>query len=86
MHFMTDEQAKQIIKSLNECVEGIRELRLNRLELMLDITDLKASLVKIETELKEQKKNSEKVLDILGGESIRTKARVDLLEQKELSN
>ena len=59
---MTEEQVEHIIKSLDECVEGIRELRLNRLELILDISDLKASLDRIENELKENNKTLEKKL------------------------
>lgn len=67
----------------------VAELKTDVSELKTDVSELKEGQKRLEegqTRLEKELQTTNKAFDILAGESIRTKSRVDLLEQKELSN
>lgn len=72
---MEDKQFNQLFDLITRCVTGIRELQEGQKR-------LEEGQARVEKELQ----TTNRALDTLAGESIRVKARVDILEQKELSN
>lgn len=67
----------------------VSELKTDVAELKTDVAELKEGQIRLEAgqaRLEKELQTTNKALDTLAGDSIRTKARVDLLEQKELSN
>ena len=80
---MTENQEAQMMTMLTRCVNGIQRLEegQTRLEQRMD------NLEKGQEDLKKEWQITNKVLSILTDDSIRIRARIDILEQhKELSN
>lgn len=86
---MEDKQFNKLFDLITRCVTGIRELQDGQKVLQKDVAELKEGQKRLEegqTRLEKELQTTNKALDTLAGESVRTKARVDLLEQKDLSN
>lgn len=93
---MEDKQFNQLFDLITRCVTGIRELQDGQKNLQADVAELKDDVAELkegqqrledgQARLEKELQTTNKAFDILAGESIRTKSRVDLLEQKELSN
>ncbi len=93
---MEDKQFSKLFDLITRCVTGIRELQdgQKKLEdgqkiLQSDVSEIKQNVSELkngQVRLEKELQTTNKALDTLAGESIRVKSRVDLLEQKELSN
>ncbi|CAN5873038.1 hypothetical protein BH20ACI4_BH20ACI4_12330 [soil metagenome] len=86
---MEDKQFNQLFDLITRCVTGIRELQDGQKVLQADVTEIKQDVSELkagQARFEKELQTTNKALDTLAGESVRTKARVDLLEQKELSN
>jgi phage shock protein A len=86
---MTENQEKEMFNLLRKCANGIQRLEDDMKEVKSDIAELKTDVA----ELKEGQKRLEKEaqltnrsISVLAGELNVTKARVEMLEQKELSS
>jgi prefoldin subunit 5 len=74
---MTENQFEQMMKMMTNCVNGVQRLESNVSELKSDVSELKAGQLRVEKALE----TNNKALDMLAGDSIRVKARVDVLER-----
>ena len=93
---MEDKQFNQLFDLITRCVAGIRELQDGQKNLQTDVAELKGDVAELkegqkrleegQSRLEKELQTTNKALDTLAGESVRTKARVEILEQKELSN
>ena len=86
---MEDKQFNQLFDLITRCVTGIRELQEGQKELKTDVAELKEGQTRLEkgqARLEKELQTTNKILDTLSGETIRVRARVDILEQRELSN
>jgi chromosome segregation ATPase len=77
------QQGQKILQTdVAELKADVAELKADVAEIKKDVSELKAGQSRLEKELQ----TTNKALDLLAGESVRTKARIDILEQKGLSN
>ena len=87
---MTENQETQMMTMLTRCVNGIQRLEESQTKLEAGQTRLEQrmdNLEKGQEDLKKEWQITNKVLSILTDDSIRIRARVDILEQhKELPN
>lgn len=85
---MTDNQFTQLFELVTKCVNGIQTVQQDISELKQGQVRLEEGQAKLEADIAEVKKElqiTNRALNDLAGESVRTKARIEILEQ-ELSN
>jgi TolA-binding protein len=81
---MTENQFEQMMKMMTNCVNGVQRLESNVSELKSDVSELKSDVSELKAgQLRVEKalETNNKALDMLAGDSIRVKARVDVLER-----
>lgn len=83
---MTENQGKQLMKLMNNCISGINELREGQKRLEDDVSELKSDV----SELKEGQKRIEakiglndRVVNTISGEQYRINERLSDLEQPQ---
>jgi chromosome segregation ATPase len=94
--FMMENQINELFNLVTKCVTGIQRLDHDMQIVKTDVAELRSDVAELKsdtTELKEGQKRLEKemvlvhkALDILSVDSVRIKARVDVLEEREFSN
>lgn len=78
------EGQKNLQEGQKNLQEGQKELRTDVAELKIDVAELKEGQKRLEdgqARLEKEIQTTNKALDMLAGESIRVRARVDVLEQ-----
>ncbi len=85
---MTDNQFKQMMNLMTKSVTSTQRIEKEIIVIKSDIAELKADVSELkagQARLEKAMDTNNKALDSLAGESIRVKARVDVLEE-EFSN
>ena len=82
---MTDNQTREFFDKMTKCINGIQRLETGQAELKADISELKADVSDLKSgqeRLETQMEIIGKALDSLAGDSVRVKARVEILEER----
>ena len=82
---MTENQIAQMMKMMNQCVSGIQRLEGDMKVVKSDVAELKSDVTEIkhgQARLEKEMQTTNQAFDSLAGDSIRTRARIDLLERE----
>jgi hypothetical protein len=89
---MTDNQLREFFDKLTECVNGIQILQDGQVKLETGFAEMKSDIVEIKSDVAEMKAGQKRLelgqettnrsFDVLAGESIRVKSRVEILEKR----
>ncbi len=75
---MTENQEKQIMTMLTRCVNGIQDLRTDVTELKTDVAELRLGQARMEKDIKIINKS----LSTLAENSLESRSRIEILEEK----